>query len=27
MGSPWQNGFAEGLIGSILRKSFDHVVA
>ena len=25
-GSPWQNGFAERLIGSIRRECFDHVV-
>ena len=24
--SPWQNGFAERLIGSILREFLDHVV-
>jgi len=24
-GSPWQNGFAERLIGSIRRKSVDHI--
>jgi transposase InsO family protein len=26
-GSPWQNGFAERLIGSIRRECADHVVA
>jgi transposase InsO family protein len=26
-GSPWQNGFAERLIGSIRRECVDHVVA
>ena len=26
-GSPWQNGFAERLIGSIRRECTDHVVA
>ena len=26
-GSPWQNGFAEGLIGSIRRECVDHVIA
>jgi hypothetical protein len=26
-GSPWQNGFAERLIGSIRRECLDHVVA
>jgi hypothetical protein len=25
-GSPWQNGFAEGLIGSIRRECVDHLV-
>jgi len=25
-GSPWQNGFAERLIGSIRRECVDHVV-
>jgi len=25
--SPWQNGFAEGLIGSIRRECVDHVIA
>jgi hypothetical protein len=24
--SPWQNGYAEGLIGSIRRECLDHVV-
>src|SRR6266576_6235938 len=27
LGSPWQNGFAEPLIGSIRRERIDHVVA
>jgi transposase InsO family protein len=27
LGSPWQNGFAERLIGSIRRECVDHVVA
>src|SRR6266404_9696813 len=26
-GSPWQNGFAERLIGSIRRECVDHVIA
>ena len=26
-GSPWQNGFAERLIGSIRRECTDHIVA
>ena len=26
-GSPWQNGFAERLIGSIRRECADHVIA
>src|SRR6516225_10683447 len=26
-GSPWQNGFAERLIGSIRRECLDHVIA
>ena len=26
-GSPWQNGFAERLIGSIRRECTDHMVA
>ena len=26
-GSPWQNGFAERLIGSVRREGVDHVVA
>jgi len=26
-GAPWQNGFAERLIGSIRRECTDHVVA
>jgi transposase InsO family protein len=25
-GSPWQNGFAERLIGSIRRECVDHVI-
>jgi transposase InsO family protein len=25
-GSPWQNGFAERLIGSIRRECVDHIV-
>ena len=25
-GSPWQNGFAERLIGSIRRECLDHIV-
>jgi hypothetical protein len=24
--SPWQNGFAEGIIGSIRRECLDHVI-
>jgi transposase InsO family protein len=26
-GSPWQNGFAESLIGSIRRECTDHLIA
>jgi transposase InsO family protein len=26
-GSPWQNGFAERLIGSIRRECTDHIIA
>ena len=27
LGSPWQNGFAERLIGSIRRECTDHIIA
>ena len=27
LGSPWQNGFAERLIGTIRRECVDHVIA
>ena len=26
LASPWQNGFAEGLIGSIRRECLDHII-
>jgi transposase InsO family protein len=27
LGSPWQNGYAERLIGSIRRECTDHIIA